>query len=59
MKTKVLNMYLDWFNNFLTLDRFAEHYDISQDKAIRIIDLGRLIQYNISYSRKKPYKRVI
>ena len=35
-------MYLDYINNFLTVERFAEYYDISEDEANDIIELGRL-----------------
>jgi hypothetical protein len=39
-------MYLDWVNNFITLKRFAEYYDISAAKADRIIKIGRAIHNN-------------
>lgn len=35
-------MYLDYVNNFLSLDGFANHYFISKEEAIRIIEAGRL-----------------
>lgn len=31
-------MYLDYVNNFITLARFAEHYNISEKEAENIID---------------------
>lgn len=34
-------IYLEYINNFLTLEAFASHYDISELQAQRIIDLGR------------------
>ncbi len=37
----IIKMYLDWVNNFLSLDKFAEHYDIDELDANYIIDLGR------------------
>ena len=40
MKTKIENMYLDWLNNFLTIDAFADYYEISRLKALRIISIG-------------------
>jgi hypothetical protein len=40
MKTKIENMYLDWLNNFLTIDAFADYYEISRFKALRIISIG-------------------
>ena len=36
-------MYLDWFNNFLTIKRFAEWYAISEERAVVIINVGRKI----------------
>ena len=34
-------MYLDWVNNFLTVSAFAEHYEITKEEAIEIIEWGR------------------
>ena len=36
-------MYLDWFNNFLTVARFAEYYGITEDQARIIIHEGRIL----------------
>lgn len=36
-------MYLDWLNNYLTIERFAEDYDITVKAAKEIIELGRAI----------------
>ena len=35
-------MYLDWYNNFLTVERFAEHYELLPHQAEWIIWLGRI-----------------
>lgn len=40
---KYIKMYLDYWNNFLTVERFAEYYDITQDEAINIINKGKEI----------------
>ena len=40
---KFTEMYLDWINNFLTVERFAEYYEISLEQAQEIIDMGRKI----------------
>jgi hypothetical protein len=37
-------MYLDWINNFTTVDCFAEHYQISVADAQKVIDTGRMIR---------------
>lgn len=36
-------MYLDWINNFLSIECFAEHYEISVEDAKKVIDTGRSI----------------
>ena len=37
---KFTTMYLDWVNNFLSVECFAEHYQISVEDAKIIIDIG-------------------
>ena len=34
-------LFLDYFNNFLTVEVFAEHYNFSYNKAAHIIRQGR------------------
>ncbi len=36
-------MFLDYFNNFLSVERFAEYYEISVPEAKRVIERGREI----------------
>lgn len=38
---KLINMFLDWKNNFLTVGRFAEYYSLTIDKANEVINKGR------------------
>ena len=38
-------LYLDYFNNFLSVEKFAEFYGMSEDKAIILIDMGRVINH--------------
>jgi hypothetical protein len=45
-ETKLIDMYLDYKNNYLTLEIFAEHYQIDIDKAIIIVNSGKQI-YNV------------
>ena len=35
--------YLDWFNNYLSVEKFAEFYGITENKAVTLIDMGRVI----------------
>lgn len=37
----IIEIYLDWVNNFLSLDKFAQHYGLDEIDANYIIDLGR------------------
>ena len=40
---KTVEMYLDYFNNFLTVSRFAEYYGISEEEANQVIKIGRML----------------
>jgi hypothetical protein len=42
-RTNCREMYLDWVNNFLTLDRFAEYYEIDNETANHVILEGRRV----------------
>lgn len=36
-----IQAFLDWKNNFITVERFAEHYDITNEEALATIYAGR------------------
>lgn len=40
-------LYLRWFNDYLTISKFAEHHEISEQQATRLINIGR-VKYNRS-----------
>lgn len=42
-RIRIEMMYLDWLNNFITLQAFADYYEISDFKALRIISIGKHI----------------
>ena len=42
---KFTQMYLDYVNNFITIDKFAEHYNISMYAARKIVQLGQDINH--------------
>ncbi len=44
----ISSMYLDYVNNFLTVDAFAQYYYLPIDEARQVIEQGRNIQNNIS-----------
>ena len=39
-------MYVDYWNNFITVVRFAEYYEIDPGIANHLIDLGRAVHNN-------------
>jgi hypothetical protein len=41
MKHTIERMYLEYVNDFLSVSGFADHYDITIEKATRIINIGR------------------
>lgn len=43
MKQRLINLYLDYFNNFITVQAFASYYYLTEEKALRVIELGRKI----------------
>ena len=36
-------IFMDWFNNFLTVERFAERHNLKIEEARKAIDSGREI----------------
>jgi len=52
-KKTIVQMYLSWVNDFLTVPRFMEYYGLpSEVRARRIINVGRS-RYNQSIARAK------
>jgi hypothetical protein len=41
MKQKLIEIYLDWVNNFLTVARFSEYYGFTEDESKVLIELGK------------------
>ena len=44
LKHDLLAAYHDYFNNFLTIASFAEHYGLTLCQAGLVIDIGRSIE---------------
>lgn len=49
---EMLQMYLDYFNDFLTVERFAAYYGISEEFAREVIEIGRETLNNQLYEGK-------
>ena len=45
MKKELEKMFLDYVNNYLTVWRFADAYNITTKRANRILDIGRKLHY--------------
>ena len=43
---RIILMYLDYWNNFLTIDSFAQYYNIDRQKALNIISRGYKLYNN-------------
>lgn len=49
-----VDMFLDYFNNFLSVEKFAEHYAIPEDLAKQIIKFGRHVhERNVEQGKVK------
>ena len=40
---RYVTLYLDWFNNYLSIGVFAEHNNISYKTAKKLIQLGKFL----------------
>ena len=38
-------MYLEWFNNYLTTEKFAEHYNLTISDTENLLDRGRKLNH--------------
>jgi len=43
IKILAKDFYLHWYNNYYTTELIAEHYEITNQLAIELIDMGREI----------------
>jgi len=46
MNKQLREFYLDWFNNYLTVEKIAEHHGLDVDDAKALISMGRYMQHN-------------
>lgn len=40
-REQLINVYMDWVNNFLTVEFFAEYYGLTDKQAETLINLAR------------------
>lgn len=41
MREQLKRFYLEWANDWLSIERMAEHHDIPQDDCLTLINAGR------------------
>jgi hypothetical protein len=41
LRDYLADLYLDWVNNFLTIERFAEYYGLDEDDAKDLLALSK------------------
>jgi uncharacterized protein (DUF433 family) len=41
MGEQLADLYLEWVNNYLTVEKFAEHYQLTEEDALNILNYGR------------------
>lgn len=42
MAEQLADLYLEWVNNYLTVEKFAEHYQLAEKDAVNILSVGKL-----------------
>lgn len=42
----LINLYLDYFNNYLTISKFAEHNHLQKNHAHMLIDLASQVYHS-------------
>jgi hypothetical protein len=45
MNKQLREFYLDWFNNYLTVEKIAEHHGLDVDDAKALISMGRYMHH--------------
>jgi hypothetical protein len=53
---EIIAIYLDWVNNFLSLDKFADHYGLDEIDAYEIIELGRILNNEKATKNKLEFE---
>jgi CO dehydrogenase/acetyl-CoA synthase beta subunit len=46
------DLYLDWVNNFLTIEKFSEYYGLEEDDAKKLLEVAKKShEQRIEYSK--------
>ena len=55
-RTVLQSFYLDWTNNWLTVEKMSEWYGLSEQETSTWIDLGRIVHEEIAAEYKDSKK---
>ena len=58
MSVQVIDFYLDWLNNYLTVEKIAEHHGLDLDDAKALINMGRYMHHNLLVTNTLEYSEV-
>ena len=58
MSVQVIDFYLDWVNNYLTISCIAEHHGLDEDDAKALINMGRHMHHNLLVTNTLEYSEV-
>ncbi len=50
IKAQLQTAFLDYLNNYLTVERYAEHNGLTVEQAQQLIDLGKSVHEDIAAS---------
>ena len=63
-RTEIKELYIDYFNNWITVERFAEHHEMAYEDMEKIIEIGKLYHnadsdniYNNTYLNLKENRK--
>jgi hypothetical protein len=52
LRDYLADLYLDWVNNFLTIERFAEYYGLDEDDAKALLEIAKKShEQRVEYSK--------
>jgi hypothetical protein len=52
LRDYLADLYLDWVNNFLSIERFAEYYGLDEDDAKALLEIAKKShEQRVEYSK--------
>ena len=54
-KNSLIRFYLEYVNNFLTIERMAEYYEMPKEDCLYLIELGKKYNEELSANKEPTY----